>query len=522
MTERVRIALTRRNVLKSATALGAAGLGAPWLGRQAYAQSGKTLRAGIAGYNVINTLDPGNASLIPEFYVVWAIFNGLVKFDPKMNIVPDLAESFKLADNGMLEIKLRSGIRFHDGSACTTDDVKFSLERLLDEKFASPNRSKVSAIDKIDIVDPLTLRIATKEPFAPLLTFLANARTGTQILPRAAVTAAGDAFGQKPIGTGGYMLKDWRPGERVTLAAFDNYFGGKPKIAAVDLPLIAEESSGVTALLGGQIDLTSTAPFADVPSLSTNKQIRVLKQAGLNCRYFQLNTRKAPFDDPAFRRALSMAFDREALVKAVLFGEGAASTSGLIPPSLAYAYGGPKPLCTFDPAKAKAELAKSKYPNGAEGTVLTWAQSWWQRSAEVFVAMVNQTLGTKLKLEVTDANAVFTRLKAGDFQASIWGWLGFIDADEYTYDIVHTKGWRNFAGYSNPKLDALLEQGRREINRDKRGAIYKAAEAMMVEDMPIIPAFCSNVHNLMSTKVQGFTQLPYSNYGDQFANMDIG
>src|SRR4029077_3984445 len=190
--------------------------------------------------------------------------------------------------------------------------------------------------------------------------------------------------------------------------------------------------------------------------------------------------------------------------KAVLFGEGVASSSGLIPPSLAYAYGGAKPLCAFDPAKAKAELARSKYPNGAEGVVLTWAQSWWKRSAEVFVAMVNQTLGTKLPLEVTDANAAFTRLKAGDFQASIWGWLGFIDADEYTYDILHSKGWRNLGGYSNPKLDALLEKARREIDRDTRGALYKQAEAMMIEDMPVIPAFCSNVHNLMTTKVRGF------------------
>jgi peptide/nickel transport system substrate-binding protein len=512
--------LDRRTLLGGALAAGA--IGAFPGADLAWGEPGKTLRAGIAGYNVINTLDPGKASLIPEFYVIWAIFNGLVKFDGKMNIVPDLAESYKHADNGVLEIKLRPGVKFHDGSTCTTEDVKFSLERILDEKFASPNRSKVSAIDKIEIVDPLTLRLATKEPFAPLLTFLANARTGTQILPRTVVQAAtADAFGKKPIGTGGYMLKDWRPGERVTLAAFDNYFGGTPKISMVDMPLIAEESSGVTALLGGQIDITSNAPFADVPTLSSNPQIRVLKQAGLNCRFFQLNTRKAPFDDPGFRRALSMAFDRDALVKAVLFGEGVASTSGLIPPSIAYAYGGPKPLCTFQPAKAKEELAKSKYANGADGTVLTWAQSWWKRSAEVFVAMVNQTLGTKLAVEVTDSNTVYSRLKAGDFQASMWGWLGFIDPDEYTYDIVHTKGWRNFAGYSNPKLDALLEQGRQELNREKRGTIYKQAEAMMIEDMPVIPAFCSNVHNLMSTKVQGFTQLPYSNYGDQFAAMDI-
>jgi len=81
--------------------------------------------------------------------------------------------------------------------------------------------------------------------------------------------------------------------------------------------------------------------------------------------------------------------------------------------------------------------------------------------------------------------------------------------------------WRNFYGYSNPKLDALLEQGRRELDLQKRGAVYKEAENLMIEDMPILPCFCSNVHNLMTKKVQGFTQLPYSNYGDQFAGMSI-
>ena len=482
---------------------------------------GSTLRAGITGYNVINTLDPGKATLIPEFYVIWGLYNALMKFDAKMNPVPDLAESVRASDDGALEFKLRPGVRFHDGSDLTSDDVKFTIERLLDEKFASPNKSKVSAIDRVETPDPLTVRLITKEPFAPLLTFLGNARTGTQILSRKAVAAAGDDFGKKPVGTGAYMLKDWRPGERVTVTAFENYFVGKPHVATIDMPLIAEESSGVTALLGGQIDLTSTAPFADIPTLQQNSSITVLKQPGMNCRFISLNHRRAPFDDPAFRRACSLAFDRNAMVRAILFGEGVPS-AGLIPPSLEYAYrGATHPLTTYNPERAKAEFAKSKYKAGQEGVVLTWGQTWWKRIAEVFTAQANQTLGTKLTVEVTEANTVFQRLRAGDYQASAWGWLGFIDPDEYTYDILHTKGWRNFEGYSNPKLDAMLEQARRELDKQKRGAIYKEAETAMLEDMPILPCFCSNIHNLMSKKVRGFEQLPFSNWGDQFANLTI-
>ena len=96
-----------------------------------------------------------------------------------------------------------------------------------------------------------------------------------------------------------------------------------------------------------------------------------------------------------------------------------------------------------------------------------------------------------------------------------------LDADEYMYDIIHTKGWRNFYGYSNPKVDDLLDRARRELDQGKRGALYKEAENNMIEDMPVLPLFVSSVHNLMTKKVQGFKQLPYSNWGDQFAGMSL-
>lgn len=522
MVLEVRRKLSRRTMLKRATALGAAGAVGTWLPMPAWA-AGETLRAGITGYDVINTLDPGKAALIPEYYVIWGIFNGLMKFDDKMEIVPDLAQSYTVEPDGTLEFKLRPDVKFHDGSTMSAEDVKFTLDRLLDEKFASPNRSKVSAIESVTVVDPTTVRIKTKEPFAPLLTFLCNARTGTQILPKKVVEAMGaEDFGRKPIGTGAFMVKDWTANQRVNLVAHPNYFiPGKPTVRTVEMPLISEESSGVTALLGGQIDLTSTAPFADIPDLEKRSNIKVYKQPGLNTRFFALNHRKPPFDDVHFRRAVSMAFDRNALVKVVLFGEGVAS-HGLIPPSLKFAFDpSPRALTTYNPQRAKEELAQSKYKAGTEAAILTWGASWWKRMAEVWVAQVNQTLGTKLRVEVTEANTVYARQRAGDFEGSVWGWLGFVDPDEYLYDILYSKGYRNFQGYANPKLDEMLVKARQELDRTKRGEMYKAAEALMIEDMPVIPCFCSNVHNLASNKVSGFVQLPYSNYGDAFQNLTI-
>ncbi|MCK1732319.1 ABC transporter substrate-binding protein [Bradyrhizobium sp. 142] len=507
--------ISRRQAL--ALAAGAASLP---MGFHAQAQSTAILRAGITGFAVINTFDPAKVSLIPESYVVWAVFNALVKFNAKMEIVPDLAESYSFVEPTVLEFKLRKGVKFHDGTEMTSDDVRFSLERVMDEKTASPNRAKLSSIKTIETPDAFTVRIVTHAPFAPLLTYLANTRTGTQIVPRKTVEALGEKFALNPVGTGAYKLQEWKVGSSVRLEAFADYFGGAPKIPTVTMPLIPEESSGLTALQGGQIDLTSTAPFASIPGLANNPKIKVYKQAGLNTRYIALNNRKAPFDDPHFRRALSMAFDRQAMVRSVVFGEGSVPP-GLLPPAIAKADQPMPPLLSFNPTAAKAELAKSKYPADTEVKLLIWGPAWWRKIGEFFVLQVNQVLGTKMQIEAGESNAVFGRLRAGDFQASVWGWLGLIDADEYLGDLLGKGGSRNFQGYDNPVFDALLLKGQTEPNLSSRQDIYRQAELVMLEDMPLLPCFCSNVHNLSVPNLKGFEQLPFSNYGDQFSKLDF-
>lgn len=518
-----KLAVSRRSLMIGmGGAFGLAGLG---LGPQIALAQGTTLRAAITGYNVVNTLDPAKASLIPEFYVIWAIYNGLLKFDENMEIAPDLAESYEQRDDGSIAFKLKAGVKFHDGSPLTSDDVKFSLERLLDKSVASPNAAKVAAVDHVEVIDDLNLVVHTSMPFAPLLTFLTNARTGTQIVPRKAFETEADAegFGRAPIGTGAYKLADWDTGTGLKLEAFDDYFEGAPGVKNVRMPLIVEETSGVTALLGGQIDMTSTVPTANIPELMKNESVNLLRQPGLNVRFISINLQKPPFDDVHFRRAVSMAFQREAMVQTILFGEGA-PLHGLFPPLLGqYHTEGPRPETDFNPEAAKEELAKSKYAADEYPVeVMTWGGGWWKRYAEIFVAQVNQVLGAKFTVSVTDSNAAFARQQSGDFSAGVWGWLGMIDPDEYAGDIVHSKGWRNYGKYENPEVDALLEQARAEINKEKRAELYHQAESLAMKDIPIIPCFTSNIHNLLAGNVDGFAQKPYSNYGDQFKKISLG
>lgn len=511
--------LTRRDTIRLIAA-GAAG--GALLPRPAHA-AGETLRAAIAGFNTINTLDPGKASLNPEFFIIYGVFNGLLKFDADMKIVPDLAESVHVLDPTTLEFKLHPAIAFHDSSMLTADDVKFTIERIADPKFNSPSLGKVSQITDVQVVDTLTVRIHTKAPFAPLLTYLTNIRSGTQIVPRAVVQAMGDeAFGRRPVGTGPMVLKDWKSTDSVQLAAHPKYFRGAPAIGGAYCPLIAEESSGMTALLGHQVDFSSSAPFSAVPTLKQRSDVHLYSRPGLNTRFVSLNIREKPFDDVHFRRALSMAFDRRAMVAVVLSGAGT-PISGLIPPAVPAAYDpAPAELATYNPERARAELAKSRYGAGTEAVVNTFSSDMWRRMGEVFVAQVNQTLGTKLRTEYSDFNALYARMRAGSYQSSVFGWLGLVDADEYLGDIAGTGGVRNFSGYTSPALDDLLAQGRAELDTEKRGALYRRADRLMLEDMPLIPCFAGDALNIGSPQLKGFVQLPYSNFADQFGNVELG
>ncbi len=511
--------ISRRAILKSGAAATTLAMLPLWAGR-AEAACG-TLRAGITGFNVINTLDPAQMTLIPESYVVWGVFNCLLKFDEGMNIVPDLAESYESVSPTVLRFKLREGVKFHDGVEMTSADVKFTLDRLRDDATASPHQSKFAPISDIRTPDAYTVEIETAEPFAPMLSYLTNTRTGSQIVPMHLLKdGTPDDFATNPVGTGPFKLTEYQPGASLTLAKHTEYFeDGLPMVDIVEIPLIAEESAGVTALLGGSIDLTSTAPFADIPDLEKDDRVQVLKAPGTNTRFVSVNNAVAPFDDVHFRRAVSMAFDRQAMVDVVLFGEGR-TANGVVPNSISWAATQNAPAETMmNPEEALKELALSKYGPGTEATVLTWGSGWWKRFAEVFVLQVNQVLGVNFTVEVSDSGTVYQRKQAGDFQASIWGWLGLIDPDEYAFEIYHTDGSRNYEKYSNAQVDALLEDARRTLDLGPRGELYRQAEALAIKDCPVLPCFESNVHNLLAPKVQGFVQRPYSGFGAQLAEV---
>ena len=505
---------------------GLAGLSAPGLlGYAEAAPTGSPLRAAMTGFTTINTLDPGKAAVNPEFFVIWGLFNTLVKFDANMTVVGDLAETWTNPDPTTWEFKLRRGVKFHDGSEMTAEDVVFTFSRLADEKFASPVRKKMAEVTDVSAADPYTVRIKTAKPFAPLITYLTNTRTSTQIVCKKAVQAMGDeAYARNPVGTGPWKLTEWRPNERLSFTAHTEYFEpGLPRSPALEVLLIKEDSSAVNALAAGGLEFVNAVPYGDTERLKRTPAVEFSSMPGLNARFVHLNIQRAPFDDVHFRRAVSMSVDRKAFVQAVVFGQ-ALPSQGYIPQAIGWAYDTePHAYASYDPVAAKAELAKSKYGPGTEVVVYGFPDSWWKRMSEVFVDMVNRTLGVKFRVEFMDSRTHFAKWQANDGWAWPNGWIALCDPDEYLFDCFHSTGWRNFSKYSNPEVDRLLEQARQELDRTaKGGPLYMQAERLIAEDCPSVFLMNTFSNSAVLAKVKGFDHTPFDGFGAQLAPMVVG
>jgi peptide/nickel transport system substrate-binding protein len=525
MSERESVGATRRKFLQmSATAAGAAAVAMPDWGKLAHAQT-SYLKVGLIGFSVVNTLDAAAASLNSDFWAIGGLYNGLLKYNgATAKLEPDLAESFTTENNNTtLTFKLRRGVKFHNGDEMTAQDVKFSIDRVRAEDSKSMNKAKFAVISSTEAVDKYTFRLNLKEPFVPILMFLHNGITGSQVISKRAFEQMGaEQFGKTPVATGPFKIKEWRVGERIIMEAHKDYFiKGEPKVAMCDVVLIGDEVAGGQALLAGDIHIASTVPFADAANLEKNPAVKISRMPGANCRWVALNNNKAPFDDVHFRRAVSMASNRDAVIKAAIFGEGSAMW-GLTPPMFKEAFATkPRDVCVFNPERAKAELAKSKYKAGTEAVFQTWPTAWWKRWMEIFIANSNQVLGTKFTLEVQEQNTVVNNYRSGNFQGLVWGWIGRMELDEYVGECFQTGHSRNLNKYSNAKVDELIAAGRKEFDPVKRGQHYLQAEDIIVEEAVNVFYLNNNAHSMWRNNVQGWVPTPGQHLASQLGPVTI-
>lgn len=260
----------------------------------------------------VPTMDPHMHNEPNAITTNWHIFDSLLFLSRDLKIEPGLAESYEQKDDTTWIFKLRQGVTFHNGEEFNADAVKFSLERVLNEKQKSPQRGNISAISAVNVLDPYTVEIKTKEPY----NLLPHRLFYLSIVPPKYVQEVGDQeFAQKPVGTGPYKFAEWVKGDKIVLEANENYFKGAPTIKKVSFRVIPEVATQIAELQSGGVDIIRMVPPDMLAQLEGNPQLAVTSTPLLRVYYMAFDTKKKPFDDARVRQAMNYAVDIDTIVK---------------------------------------------------------------------------------------------------------------------------------------------------------------------------------------------------------------
>jgi peptide/nickel transport system substrate-binding protein len=434
------------------------------------------------------------------------IYEGLVTADAKLRIVPALAEKWRLIDDTTWEFTLRAGAKFHDGSPVTAADAVFSFERVGQVGARGGMLTYLRSIKRTEAVDERTVRIVTNAPVATLLTDLARLLI---VSAKAAAKASAAEFndGRAAVGTGAYRVSSWKPKGNLVLERFADYWGPKPDWQKVTFAEISNDAARVAALLSGRVQLINYVPVTDVRRLLTQGNIQIFHGPSYYQFFFYPDFREKspgvkgpngeeignPFRKLAVRQALSLAVNREAIVKQVLMGYGRPANQ-----VLQKGFRGNDaslPPLEHDPEKARQLLASAGYPKGFR---LELYCSSDRMPNEVRICTSLAPMLTRIGITTT-ANPVPTAVLypgLDTFKYSLvmrpWGMLSD-EAWNTILTVVHTNdparkyGVSNRTFYTNPTLDRLVEQAIATFEDNKRNEILREAVGHVYRDLPIIP-----------------------------------
>ncbi|QQO09530.1 ABC transporter substrate-binding protein [Breznakiella homolactica] len=437
----------------------------------------------------VTSFDPHVGKETPAVQVTNHIFDTLVEVDGVTNeLVPQVAERWEQLSDVSYRFFIRKGIKFHNGTELTADDVKFSLDRAI----ASGSVSYiVDFIDNVKIEDSYTVVVTTKAPYAPALRNLAVPFAA--IVPKAYVQADPDRFIRQPIGSGPYKFVSWSQNDSVKLEAYEEYYAGPAKTKNLVMKVIPEASQRTIALETGEIDLAYDMTTNDFKIVDANKNLTMYTAPSLSCFYISMNMRKKPFDNKLVRQAITHAIDRQLIIDTVLSGSGEPADAIVAPAVYGYYSTG---VPEYNPALSKKLLSDAGYPNGFSCTI--WVNNNKDR-VEVCQAVVEmlREVGINCKLEVLEFGAFIQRTSAGEHDMGYFGWVTSTkDADYTYYSLEHSSqhgapGNRSFI--SDPEVDRLVTTGRTNTDPRIREAAYR--------DLAVRLADIANNANIVYTEI---------------------
>ncbi|MCA9856242.1 MAG: peptide ABC transporter substrate-binding protein [Dehalococcoidia bacterium] len=468
------------------------------------------------------TLDPHLAGDATSAEYIVEIFGGLMTLDKDLNVIPDIADSVEISDDGLVyTFTINPDAAFHDGRAVTAEDVAYSLKRAASRELSSPTAlaylgdivgvreyffGLADDVPGIQVVDDRTIQLTIDSP-KPY--FLAKLTYPTAFVVDREQVESNRNWTRRPNGTGPYKLTEWRLGERIVLEANENYHLGAP--ALKEAVYLLAGGSALTRWENDELDVAPISvndverardPGSDLgPFYSTWPQFSI--------SYLAFNLEQPPFDDVHVRRAMGMAIDRERIANVTFSGMFQNATGILMPGMPGYV---PEDLSLpFDPEAARAELAQSKYADDMPVIQITEVGAGAEASIDMqaFIEQWREHLGLTVEVRQTDFASFLSAQDRRELQAFSAGWIMDYPDPEDILDIkFHSESSLNDTGYSNPEVDSLLEQARVEQNPDRRLGLYQDVERLLLDEASWLPLYFGVNHVVVKDNVKGWFEPP--------------
>lgn len=524
--ERAGVHVSRRDLMRLAMAGGTAvALGTPFLTRQEALAQEKPVVGGV--WRMALTANPTAYPItapgaIVDILVNKTMYNNLVKYqltEGAIEVVPDLAESWEAnADLTQYTFKLRSDVTWHDGKPLTADDVKFTIDAVLDPEVTARFSGPISSVESVEVVDPQTVVFNLNSSFAPLPVMLGynQAIVPKHLLEGQDLNQPAD-FLAAPVGSGAFKFGTAQQGSYLEVVANEDYFLGRPNLDRIIFQVITDGNARVAQLKSGDIDFTVIDP-PQIDSVSGDANLKVVEAQQVNYYFLAFNHSVERLQNPAVRQALTLALDRQAIVDTVLKGYGQVAT-GPIHPTLGDFYNPNVTTYEYDQERAKELLAQAGWTAGDDGILVNEA-------GERFTILLNgpnaypvleqlltyaqqeyTNLGIEVTMELDEWTVHLDKYHNLQYDMLCNWWITPPDPD--LYDHYYSKSPSNWWAYKNPELDKMLIAAREEPDRKARVQQYHEIQALLAEELPVVYLYYQQEIQVMSKRTMGLPGMGY-------------
>ena len=476
--------LTRRDLLKGAAALVAAAAVPLTAGGPALAQTTQKKELITAQSGDVSKFDPHYSTSSNDVRVSFNLFDNLTSRHPDGKLYPGLATEWKLEGPTTWRFKLRQGVKFHNGDPLTSADVKYSIERTYDPVAKTMVATVFGTIEKIDAPDASTVVITTKKPDPLLAARLAF--YGGQVVPKKYLESVGnDAFNAKPVGSGPVRFTSWVKDDRAVLEANPDYWGGKIDMDRWIMRPIPETAPRIAALLKGEVDAITQLPPDQEERVAGNASTRVAGALYAGLYVLAVNSKRPPLDNPLVKQALSLAIDRESIVKELWRGRGVVPNGPIAKGD--NHFDASLPPLPYSPAEAKDRLKKAGYKGEEIFIETTVAYVSQDKAMAEAIAAMWKDVGVNVKVEVIEYSVRAQKNREKSFKGVFWSdpTSTLSDPDGMMWRLLGPGGPQDY--WREAKFDELGNAARFSVDEKFRGQAYKEMTKIFLEHLPWLP-----------------------------------